>query len=72
MTIGSSDPARSRAFYDTSFGVIGGQAGREDAKDRPMYVHDGAIFLVTSPIDGGAATHADGGTIGFVHRMPPA
>jgi catechol 2,3-dioxygenase-like lactoylglutathione lyase family enzyme len=36
-----------------------------DAKGRLIYVHDGALFMVSKPIDGKSASHANGGTIGF-------
>ena len=32
---------------------------------RLFYRHDGGTFCVSQPIDGGAATFANGGTIGF-------
>jgi catechol 2,3-dioxygenase-like lactoylglutathione lyase family enzyme len=63
--IGSNDIARSKKFYDALFGAMGGKAGVEDAKGRLIYSHNGGLFLVSKPIDGKAATHANGGTIGF-------
>ena len=54
-----------RQFYDALFGAIGGKPGVEDAKGRLIYVHDGGRFMVSKPIDGKAATHANGGTLGF-------
>ena len=65
VMIGSNDIARSKKFYDALFGAMGGQAGVEDAKGRLVYLHNGGVFLVTKPIDGKSATHANGGTIGF-------
>jgi catechol 2,3-dioxygenase-like lactoylglutathione lyase family enzyme len=65
VTIGSNDIARSRKFYDALFGAIGGKPGVEDAKGRLIFVHNGGRFMVTKPIDGKPATHANGGTIGF-------
>ena len=65
VMIGSNDIARSKKFYDALFGAMGGQAGVEDAKGRLVYPHNGGVFLVTKPIDGKSATHANGGTIGF-------
>ena len=65
VMIGSNDIARSKKFYDALFGAMGGQAGVEDAKGRLVYPHNGGVFLVTKPIDGNSATHANGGTIGF-------
>ena len=65
MMVGSNDIERSRRFYDALFGAIGGRPGRIDDKGRLIYAHAGSLFLVTPPIDGAAATHANGGTIGF-------
>jgi catechol 2,3-dioxygenase-like lactoylglutathione lyase family enzyme len=65
VMVGSDDIARSKKFYDALFGAMGGQPGVEDAKGRLVYPHNGGVFLVTKPIDGKSATHANGGTIGF-------
>lgn len=65
VMIGSNDIARSKKFYDALFGAIGGGPGTEDARGRLIYVHNGGRFMVSKPIDGKAASHANGGTIGF-------
>jgi catechol 2,3-dioxygenase-like lactoylglutathione lyase family enzyme len=65
VMVGSNDIDRSKKFYDAVFGAIGGKPGVVDAKGRLIYLHDGGIFLVSKPIDGKAASHANGGTIGF-------
>src|SRR5438094_9702339 len=65
VMVGSNDIARSKTFYDAVFGAIGGKPGVEDAKGRLIYVHKGGRFMVSRPIDGKAATHANGGTVGF-------
>jgi len=70
MTVGSNDLERSRRFYDALFGAIGGKPGREDDKGRLIYAHAGSIFIVTRPIDGAPATHANGATIGFAVAGP--
>lgn len=70
VTVGSNDIPRSRIFYDALFGAIGGKPGVQDANGRLIYLHNGAVFLVTKPIDGNAATHANGGTIGFAMTGP--
>ncbi|MBH1993047.1 MAG: VOC family protein [Sphingomonadaceae bacterium] len=41
-----------------------------DDLGRLIYMHDGAMFMVTKPIDGEAACHANGGTIGFKMASP--
>jgi catechol 2,3-dioxygenase-like lactoylglutathione lyase family enzyme len=65
VMVGTNDIARSRQFYDALFGAMGGKPALEDPQGRLVYVHNGGIFLVTKPIDGKVATHANGGTIGF-------
>lgn len=70
MTVGSNDIARSKTFYDAVFGAIRGKPGRTDDKGRLIYMHNGGLFLVTPPIDGQPATHANGGTIGFAMEGP--
>ncbi|MCC2979809.1 VOC family protein [Sphingomonas sp. IC4-52] len=70
VMVGSNDIARSRKFYDALFGSLGGNPAIEDDKGRLIYMHNGGLFLVTKPIDGEAATHANGGTIGFAMSGP--
>jgi catechol 2,3-dioxygenase-like lactoylglutathione lyase family enzyme len=66
VMVGSNDIARSKKFYDALFVAMGGKPGVEDAKGRLIYEHNGGRFMVTKPIDGKPATHANGGTIGFL------
>ena len=65
IMVGSNDIARSKRFYDAVFTAIGGKAGTEDAKGRLIYTHNGGRFMVSKPLDGKPACHANGGTIGF-------
>jgi catechol 2,3-dioxygenase-like lactoylglutathione lyase family enzyme len=65
IMVGSNDIARSKKFYDAVFGAMGGKPGTEDAKGRLAYAHNGGRFMVSKPIDGKPASHANGGTIGF-------
>lgn len=66
VMVGSNDLERSKQFYDALFG----KAGRTDDKGRLSYGRRGAVFMVSSPIDGNSATHANGGTIGFGFDSP--
>ena len=70
VMIGSNDLARSKRFYDALFQAIGAKPGRQDDKGRLVYAHKGGVFMVTQPIDGQSATHANGGTIGFAVDGP--
>lgn len=65
MMVGSNDIAKSKKFYDGIFGALGADAGIKDDKGRLIYMYNDGIFLVTTPIDGQPATHANGATIGF-------
>lgn len=65
VMVGSNDIARSKKFYDALFAALGGKPAITDPKGRLIYLHNGGVFLVTAPIDGKAATGANGGTIGF-------
>ncbi len=70
VMVGSNDMARSKAFYDALLAALGGKPGAQDPRGRLVYVHNGGRFLVTTPIDGQAVTHANGGTIGFLMESP--
>lgn len=70
VMIGSEDIPRSKKFYDAVFGAMGGEPGMVDARGRLIYAHNGGRFMVTKPIDGKSATHANGGTIGFLMSGP--
>jgi catechol 2,3-dioxygenase-like lactoylglutathione lyase family enzyme len=70
IMIGSNDIARSKKFYNALFVAMGAQSGVEVASGRLLYTHNGGRFLVTKPIDGKPATHANGGTIGFTMSGP--
>lgn len=62
--VGTNDVERARKFYDAVLGTLGSkrvmnfEEGSGWGKEAPE-------FLVTIPINGQPATHANGGTIGF-------
>ena len=64
VVVGSNDLEKSQAFYDALFTAIGGNPGM-NMGTRIAYAHNGANFMVTKPINGEPAHHANGGTIGF-------
>jgi catechol 2,3-dioxygenase-like lactoylglutathione lyase family enzyme len=70
VMVGSNDLERSKRFYDALFAAIGAKPGRQDDKGRLSYVHRGSVFMVSKPIDGAPACHANGGTIGFSADSP--
>lgn len=74
VIVGSNDIERSRRFYDAVLGTLGvGGAFRhtdDSGRTRLFYRHNGNTFGVTEPINGGAATFANGGTIAFKCDSP--
>ena len=65
IMVGSNDIPRSKVFYDALLGVIGAPPAMQDPKGRLIYAHKGGRLMVSKPIDGEPACHANGGTIGF-------
>lgn len=63
--VGADDVGLSKKFYDAVLGAIGVPEGKIDPKGRVFYRTPTGIFGITKPIDGNAATYANGGTIGF-------
>ena len=70
VMLGANDIDASKAFYDATLGALGAKPGRVDPKGRVLYMHGGAMFLLTKPIDGEPACHANGGTVGFAAASP--
>ncbi len=74
VMIGSNDIERSKRFYDAVLGTLGaGEAIRNVASSghtRLFYRHEGNSFGVSEPINGEAATPANGATIGFKCHSP--
>jgi catechol 2,3-dioxygenase-like lactoylglutathione lyase family enzyme len=68
--VGADDVAASKKFYDAVLGAIGIPEGKADPKGRVFYRTQTGTFGLTKPIDGAAATHANGGTIGFACDSP--
>jgi len=65
IMFGANDIEKSKAFYDAVLGVLGCPNGFFDEKGRCFYVTETGVFSLTTPIDGNAATPANGGTVGF-------
>jgi catechol 2,3-dioxygenase-like lactoylglutathione lyase family enzyme len=70
VMVGTNDVAASKKFYDAVLGAIGIPEGHVDQKGRIFYRTKTGVFGITKPIDGEAATHANGGTIGFACDSP--
>ena len=74
VMVGSNDIERSKRFYDAVLGTLGaGEPLRHRSKSghvRLFYRHEGNTFCITEPINGQAASPANGGTIGFKCKSP--
>lgn len=65
IMIGANDIQESKRFYDAILGTMGHEPGVIDEKGRCFYFTKHGIFALTKPIDGDAASHGNGSTIGF-------
>jgi len=70
IMIGANDLDASKKFYDAALGAIGVAPGKMDDKGRVFYRTKTGVFALTKPINGNAATFANGGTIGFTCESP--
>jgi catechol 2,3-dioxygenase-like lactoylglutathione lyase family enzyme len=70
IMVGANDTAKAKQFYDATLGALGAKPGFQDDKGRVIYMHGGSLFIVTKPINGEPACHANGGTIGFAASSP--
>ncbi|MBV8962165.1 MAG: VOC family protein [Hyphomicrobiales bacterium] len=70
VMVGASSIAASKKFYDAVLGAIGIPEGQADPKGRIFYRTKTGVFGISKPIDGNAATPANGGTIGFACESP--
>ncbi|CCE11188.1 conserved hypothetical protein [Bradyrhizobium sp. STM 3843] len=64
VMIGTNDLDKAKTFYDTLLGTLGVRPARLDGH-RIFYITRSGVFAVSKPINGEAATPANGGTIGF-------
>ncbi|MDB5709274.1 MAG: glyoxalase [Sphingomonas bacterium] len=70
VMLGADDIPAAKAFYDATLGTLGHAEGRVDDKGRIAYFTKTGILMITKPIDGGPASCANGGTIGFAASSP--
>lgn len=64
VMVGTNEPEKARAFYDATFKALGVN-GQHTPKGAFYGSPETGMFGVTTPRDEQAATHANGGTIGF-------
>ena len=69
VMIGTNDLDKAKAFYDNLLSALEVRPARVDGH-RIFYITKTGVFSVTKPINGEAATPANGGTIGFAANSP--
>lgn len=70
VMVGANDLQASKTFYDAILGALGYGPAVLDPKGRYFWITGSGIFGITTPINGEAATLANGGTIGFAAATP--
>lgn len=69
IMIGTNNLDKAKSFYDSVLGTLGVPPAVVD-NHRIFYMTKTGVFSVSKPIDGKAATCANGGTIGFAAKSP--
>ena len=69
VMVGCRDLDEAKEFYDAVLGTLGVPPGHVD-RHRVFYRTKTGVFGVTLPINGEAASCANGGTIGFAAASP--
>ncbi len=72
VMVGSDDIDASRRFYDAVLGALGVGPGQSDPKGRVVWMSKRGLFMVSRPLNGEPACHANGGTVGFAAESPEA
>ena len=70
VMIGANDIEASKKFYDASLAVFGYDEGVYDEHGRVFYFTPKGVLALTKPINGEAATHGNGSTIGLAAANP--
>lgn len=70
IMVGANDVAESKRFYDAILGALGYEPGVMDDRGRCFYFTATGVFAITSPINGEAACHGNGSTVGFAASSP--
>lgn len=67
VCMGADDVAAAKRFYDAALGALGYAEGAEiPGAGRVIYSDGTTALMITVPINGEPATHANGGTVGFI------
>ena len=66
VMLGAKDIESSRRFYDAALGALGIDNMGKAGENAYLYGKAAPEFVVTLPVNGEPACHANGGTLGFV------
>ena len=66
VMLGVNDMLASKKFYDATLATLGYSEGFMDSKGRCIYRADTGVFMLSTPLNGEAASGANGGTVGFL------
>lgn len=69
VVLGARDVDASKKFYDAALGALGIAPGVVNG-GRLAYASPSGMLMITLPVDGKEATHANGGTVGFAATSP--
>ncbi len=73
IVLGADDIPAAKKFYDAALGALGHDSGNETPDgNRVIYQAETGILMITRPLNGDAATFANGGTIGLAAPSPEA
>lgn len=74
VILGVNDLEKSKKFYDAVFATLGIDPGMANTNShnvkRYFYRSATGTFGITTPLNGEAATHGNGSTIGFAMQTP--
>lgn len=70
IVLGSNNLDKSKQFYDAILAPLGAEPGMAAFlhSNKLFYNHNGAMLILSEPLDGQPATAANGGTIGFAGK----
>ena len=66
IMVGANNLEASKQFYDAILGSLGIAPGEFDSDVRCSFRTPTGVFMIKIPINGEAASHGNGSTVGFV------
>ena len=66
VVLGTNNLEQAVKFYDASLGALGLKNMGPLGENANLYGAEAPEFIITKPVNGESACHANGGTVGFV------